>query len=113
MAYLDAHPDVIQWSSEEFCIPYKSPIDGKTHRYFPDFFVKKKNPEGVIESIVIEVKPLKQVQAPKIQSKPTKKYLNEVKTYGINTAKWEAAKDFCESRKWKFMIMTEKELGIK
>lgn len=113
MIHLDSHPDVIQWSSEEFCIPYRSPIDGKVHRYFPDFFVKKRNPEGVIESLVIEVKPLKQVIAPKVQSKPTRKYLKEVQTYGINSAKWKAATDFCESRKWKFVIMTEKELGIK
>ena len=113
MIHLDNHPDVIQWSSEEFCIPYRSPIDGKVHRYFPDFFVKKRNPEGVVESLVIEVKPLKQVIAPQVQSKPTRKYLKEVQTYGINSAKWKAARDFCESRKWKFVIMTEKELGIK
>jgi len=113
MVHLDSHPDVIQWSSEEFCIPYKSPVDGKIHRYFPDFFVKKKNPEGIVESLVIEVKPLKQVLAPQVQSKATRKYLNEVKTYGINSAKWKAAKEFCELKKWKFVIMTEKELGIK
>lgn len=113
MVHLDSHPDVIQWSSEEFCIPYRSPIDNKIHRYFPDFFVKKRSPQGVIESLVIEVKPLKQVMAPQVQSKATKKYLNEVKTYGINTAKWKAAKEFCELKKWKFVIMTEKELGIK
>lgn len=113
MAHLDSHPDVIQWSSEEFSIPYRSPIDGKIHRYFPDFFVKKRNAQGIEESLVIEVKPSKQVMAPKVQSKPTRKYLNEVKTYGINTAKWKAAKEFCELKKWKFIIMTEKELGIK
>jgi len=112
MIHLDSHPDVIQWSSEEFCIPYRSPIDGKVHRYFPDFFVRKKNPQGIIESLVIEVKPLKQVQAPKVLTKPTRRYLNEVKTYGVNTAKWKAAKEFCELKKWKFIIMTEKELGI-
>ena len=36
MTYLDAHPDVLEWSSEEFCIPYVSPIDGRIHRYFPE-----------------------------------------------------------------------------
>jgi hypothetical protein len=113
MIHLDSHPDVIQWSSEEFCIPYRSPIDGKVHRYFPDFFVKKRNPEGIVESIVIEVKPLKQVLQPVIQSKPTRKYLKEVQTYGINAAKWKAAEEYCSLRKWKFMLMTEKELGIK
>jgi len=112
MGYLDKHPDVIQWSSEEFSVPYRSPIDGKIHRYFPDFYVKMKNSSGVVETVVIEVKPLKQTRPPKIQTKPTKKYITEVKTWGINSAKWKAAKEFCEDRKWTFKIMTEKELGI-
>jgi len=113
MMYFDSHPDVLQWSSEEFCIPYRSPIDGKIHRYFPDFFVKKRNTDGIIESAVIEVKPFIQVKPPTMQQKPTRRYLKEVKTYGINAAKWKAAKEYCELKKWKFLIMTEKELGIK
>lgn len=113
MIYLDGHPDIIQWASEELIIPYRSPIDGKIHRYFPDFYVKKRNKEGSIESVVIEVKPLVQSKPPKVQSKPTKKYIREVATYGVNQAKWRAAKEFCEDRNWKFMVMTEKELGIK
>lgn len=113
MIYLDGHPDIIQWASEELIIPYRSPIDGKIHRYFPDFYVKKRNKEGSIESVVIEVKPLVQSRPPKVQSKPTKKYIREVATYGVNQAKWKAAKEFCEDRNWKFMVMTEKELGIK
>lgn len=113
MMHLDNHPDVIKWSSEEFSIPYRSPIDGKLHRYFPDFYVKKRNPQGIVESIVIEVKPSIQSKPPTPSKKITRKYLNEVKTYGINSAKWKAAKEFCDLRKWKFIVMTEKELGIK
>lgn len=113
MKYLDDHPDVIKWSSEEICIPYRSPIDNKIHRYFPDFVVKKKNQVGVIETLMIEVKPKHQTKPPKVQNKPSKKYVNEVYTWGINSAKWKAAKSFCEERKWKFVIMTEDELGIK
>jgi hypothetical protein len=112
MMYLDTHPDIMQWSSEEFYIPYRSPIDGKLHKYFPDFYVKKKNVSGVIESLVIEVKPKKQVLPPKVKKEVDKKYLREVKTYGINSAKWKAAKEYCELKKWKFIIMTEKELGL-
>jgi hypothetical protein len=113
MSYLDSHPDVIKWSSEELAIPYRSPIDNKIHRYFPDFVVKKKNSSGLIETVMIEVKPKIQTQPPKVQKKPTKKYINEVYTWGINSAKWKAAVNFCDERKWKFVIMTEDELGIK
>jgi hypothetical protein len=35
-----------------------------------------------------------------------------VKTYGVNEAKWKAAKSFCADRGWNFIIMTEKELGV-
>jgi hypothetical protein len=113
MRYLDAHRDVLEWSSEEFCIPYRSPIDGKVHRYFPDFKIKKKNPEGITEVVVVEIKPEKETRPPVVQTKRTKQYLREVYTWGINSAKWQAARAYCEDRKWKFMIMTERDLGIK
>ena len=113
MAYIDSHSDVIEWSSEEFSIPYRSPIDNKIHRYFPDFLVKKKNMLGVIESVVVEIKPAKETKAPIVRAKPTKQYLREVYTWGINSAKWKAAEEFCRDRKWKFSIMTEHDLGIK
>lgn len=113
MAYLDAHQDVIQWSSEELIIPYRSPIDGKVHRYFPDFQVQKRKQDGTIETMVIEIKPDKETRPPVVQNKPTKRYLREVYTWGINSAKWKAAEEFCRDRKWKFAIMSEQHLGIK
>jgi len=42
MLYVDSHPEILEWGSEEFSIPYRSPIDGRIHRYFPDFYIKKK-----------------------------------------------------------------------
>ena len=42
----------------------------------------------------------------------SRRYLNEVKTWGINEAKWKAAEEYCKDRGWKFKIMTEKELGV-
>jgi hypothetical protein len=111
MIYLDRHPEVVQWSSEEIVIPYRSPIDGRLHRYFPDFYVKKQV-GGKIETLLIEVKPKVQTRPPAVQKKRTKKYINEVMTWGINEAKWKAAKNFCEDREWKFVLMTEKELGL-
>jgi hypothetical protein len=113
MSYLDAHPDVVQWASEELIIPYRSPLDNRLHRYFPDFWVKKRSKDGTFETLVIEVKPLKQTKEPTPSSKKTKQYLREVATWAINQAKWNAAKIYCEDRKWKFITMTEQDLGIK
>lgn len=116
MMHLDEHPDVLVWSSEEVVVPYTSPIDGKRHRYFVDFFVKKKNRTGVVESVLIEVKPLAQTRPPEVKiskgQKPTRRYINEVMTWGVNEAKWKAATEYCKDKGWKFIIMTEKELGI-
>lgn len=112
MRYLDDHSEVISWGSEEVAIPYRSPVDGKIHRYFPDFVVKKKNRDGTSSTIMIEVKPRAQTIEPKVQKKASKKYINEVMTWGVNQAKWKAAENYCQDRMWKFQLMTEKELGI-
>lgn len=112
MSYLDKHDDVIKWGSEELVIPYKDPLDpmGKYRRYFPDFLIKLCNKEGKIETIVVEIKPDKETKPPQKASKVTKRYLNEVATWGKNQAKWEAAEAYCEKRGWKFQIMTEHDL---
>lgn len=113
MTYLDLHKDIITWSSEELFIPYRSPIDNKIHRYFPDFIVTKINKEGKKETALIEVKPAAQTKPPKKQEKVTRKYITEVTTWGINEAKWKAADEYCKDRGWSFHIFTERELGIK
>lgn len=113
MMYLDIHEDVIKWGSEEIIIPYRSPIDNKIHRYFVDFIVTKINKDGKKETILIEVKPFRQTKEPLKPKKMSKKFLTEVKDWGVNTAKWKAAEEFCKDRGWQFKIFTEYELGIK
>lgn len=108
MNRLDIDPNIVEWASEETKIPYISPVDCRRHTYFPDFVVKKSNGEV----LMIEVKPLKETRPPVIPKKQTKKYINEVFTWGVNQAKWKAATEYCADRKWKFLIMTENELGI-
>ena len=114
MVYCDKNDAVIQWQSEEIAIPYKSPVDGKWHQYFPDFMIKYKDATGKIRRVMVEVKPAKQCKQPVVNPpKKTKAWLNEVYTWGTNQAKWEAAREFCKDRMWEFKIFTEKELGIK
>jgi len=110
MLHFDSHPDVIEWSSEEIVIPYRSPIDNRIHRYFPDFFIRRKDKEGNIKAFLIEVKPKAQTKPPKLQTKATKRYINEVATWGVNSAKWEQAEQYCKDRNWEFIKITEDEL---
>jgi len=111
-SFCDRSKNIISWASEEFSIPYRSPIDGRYHRYYPDFFIIKKTPEGNEKKVVIEIKPEVRTKPPK-QEKNKRRYLYEIKTWGVNSAKWKAAQEFCKNQGWEFQIITEKELGLK
>ena len=112
MNYCDRNENILKWSSEEIHIPYISPIDNRVHRYYPDFFIKYKDADGNIKESLIEIKPKRQVNGPKIGKKVSQKQLYEMKEYAKNQAKWKAAEEFCLDRRWKFQILTEDNLGI-
>lgn len=111
MVNLDRDPNVISWASEEIIVHYKSPIDKKYHWYFPDFLVTRIN-NGRKETILLEIKPDKFTRPPIKKQKITKKYISEVKTWGINEAKWSAAKKYAQKRGWKWAILTERNWGL-
>lgn len=110
MQSLDENASVIAWSSEEIVIPYRSPVDNRIHRYFVDFYVEAKAPDGSVKVMLLEVKPAAQTVEPKVSKRKTKRYINEVFTYGVNQAKWEAASQYAQSKGWEFKLITEKEL---
>ena len=110
MVYCDRNDAILEWGSEEIIIPYKSPLDGRIHRYFPDFYVKVKQNDCTIKKMIIEVKPKKQCKPP-VGKKKTKYYIKEVQTWGVNKAKWEYALEWCKDRNMEFKILTEDHLG--
>ena len=112
MVYCDLNDNILEWGSEEIALPYKSPIDNRMHRYFPDFYIKVKESTGQIKKYLIEVKPKRQTIEPQVQKRKTKGYIYEVVEYAKNQAKWKAAKEFCKDRLWEFKIITEDDLGI-
>ena len=113
MKYCDSNANILGWGSEEVIVPYRSPIDNRYHRYFPDFYIKVRESTGTIKRMIIEIKPQKQCIEPKVQKRKTRSYVYQVCEYAKNQAKWEAAKEFCEDRQWEFKVLTENELGIK
>ena len=100
MVYCDKNDNILEWASEEIAIPYRSPIDSRVHRYFPDFYMKVKETNGRIKNYVIEVKPAKQTIPPKKPKRQTKGYIREAYEYARNQAKWKMAKEFCADRQW-------------
>jgi hypothetical protein len=40
----------------------------------------------------------------------SKSKLMEIRDWMVNNAKWEAAREFCSDRKWKFQILTEDDI---
>lgn len=113
MKWCDGNNNILEWGSEEIVVPYRSPIDGKYHRYFVDFYVKVITRTGDIKKYLIEIKPKKQTIEPTVQNRKTKKYINEVTTYVVNQAKWEAAREWCADRRLEFLILTEDHLNVK
>jgi len=101
--FLDESPSVIKWSFEEIEIPYVNPIDKKVHRYIPDFLIQIKQ-KTEQKSLLVEVKPQKQVLLRETASK------KEKLIFEINKAKWHAAKNFCQKHNIEFKILTEKEI---
>ena len=61
--------------------------------------------------LLIEVKPKKQCFPPKKPERRTRRFMTEVKRWGVNSAKWEAAKEYAENQGWKFIIITDETLS--
>jgi len=108
LKYADLNPEIILANSEGVVIPYISPIDNKVHRYYVDFIVKnKKN-----KVFLVEIKPYSQTIPPKKPKSKSgsKSFIQAYKTYLVNQAKWDAARNFAKKKGWEFKIITEKEL---
>lgn len=105
--FLDNNTKVLKWASEEIVIPYFYIVDGRMHRYFPDYWVQYQNMKGEVITELLEVKPLAQTKPPRKNSKYA---LYEQATYAKNVCKWTAAKKWCDERGWKFRIITERSI---
>jgi hypothetical protein len=114
MRFCDYNDNILKVNSEGMVIPYVSPVDGKTHKYYMDFMVETK--AGIS---LVEVKPFHETQPPKPPrsnaKNPQKAALNyqkAIQTFAVNQAKWEATRILCEKNGWSFKIITERELGL-
>jgi len=111
MTFFDNLSHVVEWASESIIIPYIKPTDMKVHRYYTDFNVKMRTPNGGVNKYLIEVKPYKQTIPPTNHgNKKPKTLIIEQVNYAINYAKWDAAKQWCDENGYIFTIFTEKDI---
>lgn len=112
--WADNNTNILAWGSENIIIPYMSPLDGKIHRYFVDNFVIFRDNKGNKQKFLIEIKPSKQVAKPlHTKGKHRRTIIYEQRTWVTNQAKWKAAEEWSKKKGYKFLILTEKELGIR
>ena len=107
--WCEKHTQVEWWVSEEVVIRYIDPVDGKTRRYFPDCLVHTTNGE----TMLVELKPKCQTVRPKERRRNgqlTKTYMNALKVYLVNMAKFEAARAYCNKKNYKFVILNEENI---
>ena len=113
MEWCDHNKRVIRWGSESFTIRYLHPIKKTMSRYYPDGIVWLDEGGSHPIRYVVEIKPDAQTRPPTLSNRKKKQtVLYEQVQWAINQAKWEAAQKWCHSRGMKFIIITEKPLGI-
>ena len=109
--YCDRNSNILEWSNEEKIVIYKSPIDHRNHRYFIDFYIKVKQPSGKTKEFLVEIKPYNKTIKPVLTEKMQQKTkVTLVKEWGVNTAKWTAARSYAQQHNMIFKIVTEKDL---
>ena len=99
MTYCENNPNIVKWASEPIEIPYKSRLDGKMHKYYPDFMFQNK--KGNI--VIVEIKPENQTVKPDACDTL---WLKE--QWIKNVDKWNAAKEYAAKKGMKFILVTEK-----
>lgn len=113
MYYFCKNKNVLKWSNESVVVPYISPVDGRVHRYFVDFYCEILTNNGV-KKFLVEVKPLKQTQLPvkpkNKNQKAYKRYMTESVTFLVNQSKWKYAEEYCKKRGIEFIVFTERDL---
>lgn len=111
-SFCDTEKAIVKWASEEIIIPYTSPVDNRGHRYFVDLWIRVRQPNGQELEYLVEIKPKDQVNEPKKGRGPKaeKRYQEAVVEYLTNTAKWQAARQWCAKNNMKFLIWTEDQI---
>lgn len=118
--FCDINEKVRKWSAEEIVINYEMLNNGKLekHRYIPDFYLEMTgNDTETYDRVIVEIKPKHETKPPVPPKRPTLKMLENyeysLKMYKKNLHSWSYAKEWCEKRHMKFIIINEDYLKKK
>jgi hypothetical protein len=110
MIWADQNNAVLRWASEEIAIPYVNPIkkdlsgNHKISRYYPDFIIMVRKPDGTVTKTIVEIKPKK-------ESVLTEKSSDRDKmAFIVNQTKWAAARAYAARNNAEFAVVTEEQL---
>lgn len=107
MYYLDHNENIVKWNYEAFPIKYiDESSKNKIRNYYIDFIAVVKSNDK-LQTVWIEVKSESETKAP---GRKASKNQKAVDTWIKNQSKWKAAKQLAESRGYKFVVISEKEL---
>jgi len=111
LQYCDQNEKVLQYAAEPIGISYWNPILKKQSTYWIDTVMVTKNDDGSTTKWMIEVKPDKYLTPPEppkiLTEKKTLSYAHHAKAYIINSAKFEAAREYAALHNMRFGIITE------
>jgi len=127
MRYCDINKNVLRYGNEIVKIPYiDMTSNNKVRTYITDFIMTVLNKEGGVDTYLVEIKPKSQVPQfdeegnfifPQPSKRKTKKttenWQRHCSTLVQNHCKWEAARAWCATKGYKFLVLTEDELDIK
>jgi len=114
--FCDSNESIIKWSAENIAIPYQITNDigqVEVHRYYPDYYIEMitAGNKEKYDRLVVEIKPVAELSLPKKPKGQTLKMLENyeysLRTFKKNLHKWAYAKEWCERRQLKFLIITD------
>jgi hypothetical protein len=114
--YCDATPQILEWCSEPFPIPYYDIVKQKDRLYYIDFYIKVQTKDNNVKSYLVEIKPSSKLNPPVFPSnlkqtlKRLKQYNYELMEFLNIKAKKDAAEAAAMISGYKYMIITEEFL---
>lgn len=108
---IDNTSEILKWSSEGTVIPYTMFEGDRMRRYFVDLSILVRSSPTTTQKFLIEIKPSSKTKAPKKTGRMSdKSFQAAALDWAMNSAKWEAARKFCDVNDAKFIIWTEKQI---